>query len=228
MPDTNATTQSPLGADLSRSPLGHKLMFVILAMLSFCLFTPTVMLPKLRDYGQLMVEEQKLKRRVAELNDEVRHRAELTEAFARDAIVNERLAVLDLGYRKPNEEVFAVTPEEPTPTELPPMNASAPRSALLITDEWPMWAKDCEAWADERGIIDLFLDRNLHAVFLLMSGGLLVAAFVLFAPRIRRRQAVSQVGPARTPPPAPMSHVVRCDAGDGRNPGDTSPGLWVG
>src|SRR5947209_1513693 len=116
--------------EFPRAPLGHKLMFILLSVLAFGLFAPAVMLPKLRDYGQLLVEEQKLKRRVSELNDEVRHRAELAEAFARDAIVNERLAVLDLGYRKPNEEVFAVMPGEPLLPEPIPADTSTPRSAL--------------------------------------------------------------------------------------------------
>lgn len=168
------------------SPLGHKLMFLLLSILSICLFVPSVMLPKLRQYGELLQEEQKLKTRVAELNDESRRRAELAEAFARDAVVNERLAVLDLSYRKPNEEVFAVVSDDPDEIELPHSEAKPLRSALLLPDDWPAWAIDTELWADERGLIDLFLDATMRPIFLLMSGGLLVAAFVLFAPRIRR------------------------------------------
>jgi hypothetical protein len=196
---------SPEMIEPPRAPLGHKLMFIILSLLAFCLFAPAVMLPKLRDYGQLLVEEQKLKRKVAELNDEVRHRAELAEAFARDAIVNERLAVLDLGYRKPNEEVFAVMPGEPLLPEPMPADTSTPRSALLLPDDWPTWAQDAEIWANDRGIVDLFLDPNLHAIFLLMSGGLIVAAFVLFAPRVRRNGRMELGARPCTVHPAAMS-----------------------
>jgi hypothetical protein len=191
-----------------RSPLGHKLMFVLLSLLSFALFTPTVMLPKLRQYGELLQEEAKLKQRVTELNDEVRHRAELAEAFARDAIVNERLAVLDLGYRKPNEEVYAVLSDDPIPLpETPPSEQKPPRSALLLPDDWPAWAARAEVWAEQRGLIDLFLDEGLRPVFLFMSGGLLVAAFVLFAPRIRR-PAVRRAPNITLVSQSPVRHVA--------------------
>jgi hypothetical protein len=176
--------QSQFQADLPRSPLGHKLMFLLLSLLAFCLFTPTVMLPKLRQYGELLREEQKIKDRVAELGDEARRRAELTEAFARDTIVNERLAVLDLSYRKPNEEVYAVLTDESIEPVLRPADPRPPRSALLLPDNWPRWTTRAETWADNRGLIDLFLDPTVRPVFLLMSGGLLISAFVLFAPRI--------------------------------------------
>jgi len=185
------------GAQLPRSPLGHKLMFVSLSLLAFCLFTATVMLPKLRLYGELLQEEQKISARVAELNDEARRRAELAEAFARDIIVNERLAVLDLSYRKPNEEVYAVVSEETAEPEPARTEPQTQRSALLLPDDWPSWATRAEAWADDRRLIDLFLDPALRPVFLLMSGGLLIAAFVLFAPRVRRASRLSAAPAAR-------------------------------
>lgn len=191
MAQPDMTSSTPTAAETPRSPFGHRLMFVVLALLSFSLFAPAVLLPRIRSYGELLVEEQKLKQKVAELNDEARRRAELEEAFTRDAVVNERLAVLDLGYRKPNEEVFSVISDESISQSLvPPMEPHTPRSALLIPDEWPAWTIRAERWAQERGIIELFLDESLRPVFLLMSCGLLVAAFVLFAPRIRRPQLI--------------------------------------
>jgi hypothetical protein len=191
MPDLDQTFQPPAPTDFPRSPAGHRFMFVVLAVLSFALFAPAVLLPRIRSYGELLVEEQRLKQCVAELNDEARRRAELEEAFSHDAIVNERLAVLDLGYRKPNEEVFTVISDESiSASQVPPMEVRSTRSALLIPDDWPAWVLKAERWAQQRGIIDLFLDESLRPIFLLMSGGLLVAAFVLFAPRIRRPRAI--------------------------------------
>ncbi|MEK6644814.1 MAG: hypothetical protein AABZ08_13000 [Planctomycetota bacterium] len=186
MQDSDETFQPSVPADPPCSPAGHRFMFVVLAILSFALFAPAVLLPRIRSFGELLVEEQKLKQRIAELNDEARRRAELEEAFSHDAIVNERLAVLDLGYHKPNEEVFSVIHDESiSASQVPPMDVHPPRSALLIPDDWPTWTLNAERWAQQRGIVDLFLDESLRPVFLLMSGGLLVAAFVLFAPRIR-------------------------------------------
>ena len=162
-------------------------MFLGLLGLSFVVFAPTVLLPILRDYCDLLAEEEQLKKDVAALEREISRREELMYAFQNDAVVNERLAVLDLHYKRPNEVIMPVigeasilpaASEEPAP---PPVV----RSALRLPANWPDWALTTEDWADRKGLISLFLDPSLRPVFLLMSGGLTIAAFVLFAPRIR-------------------------------------------
>ena len=172
------------------SPLGHRLMFVMLACLAYCLFAPTVLLPILKEHCELLAEEVRLKDRVAKLQGEVAHREELAYAFAHDSVINERLAVLDLRYRKPDEVVISVlagnipkpeTPKAPSP--------KPPSSAINLPDDWPGWSLKAESWSARYGLIDLFLDPMLRPVFLLMSAGLTIAAFVLFAPRVRKRPA---------------------------------------
>lgn len=168
------------------SPPGHRLMFFALSSIAFLLFAPTIVLPLLQQHGQLMGEEAHLRQRVVELQDEVRRRAELEEAFQRDAVVNERLAVLDLGYRRPNEEVMTVLNEERVIAE---QAASAGLGAvtdgpILLPAEWPAWIHQTIRWGQRRGLVDVFLDPDLRAVLLLMSAGLVVASFVLFAPRV--------------------------------------------
>lgn len=165
------------------SPLGHRIMFALLALLAFALFAPTVVLPMIREYGAVRAEEAVLVHRCAALQDEIDHRARLIEAFAADPAVNEKLAMLDLQYRKPGEEILPVLPRvyEPAP---PPKYVPPPaRSELLTPDDWPDWAIRAELWAQQRQLIELFLDDDLRPIFLLMSAGLLIAAFALFAPR---------------------------------------------
>jgi len=56
------------------------------------------------------------------------------------------------------------------------------RSALHIPADWPGGVHRVEQWAGRHGLIDLFLDRSLRPALLFMSGGLIIAAFVLFSP----------------------------------------------
>ena len=209
MARTPEQIEADFAAAAPHSPLGHRLMFVLLVLLAFALFAPAVLLPKLRQYGELLQEEQTIRRRVAQLNDEVRQRAELADSFANDTVVNERLAVLDLGYRKPNEEVFSVTADDPiVGSELPPADTKPPRSALLLPEDCPPWAIDLEKWGNQKGVIDLFLDPGLRPVFLLMSGGLLVAAFVLFAPRVCRPTPPVIATPRAPAPSSTIGHIA--------------------
>lgn len=164
-------------------------MFVLLATLAFGLFAPTVLLPILKEHCNLLAEEVELKKHVAELKDEVAHQDELAYAFAHDTVINERLAVLDLRYRKPDEVILPVLAAgfaKPEPKKAPPLKPA--RSALNLPDDWPAWSLQAETWSARYGIIDLFLDPMLRPVFLLMSAGLTIAAFVLFAPRVRTKR----------------------------------------
>lgn len=170
------------------SPLGHRLMFFSLTMLAFLVFAPTVLLPIVRDYGELLAEEARLQDRLAEIEQELLRREELAYAFENDAVINERLAVLDLRYKRPDEVIVPILSAGPILTDDAFRRTDTPqRSTLNLPDDWPVWALAAESWADDHGLIALFIDPSLRPVFLLMGGGLLISAFVLFAPRVRHR-----------------------------------------
>ena len=171
------------GGDLPRSPLGHKILFFVLACLAFSLFAPAIVLPVLRDYGDLVAEERSLAERVAELEGELRHRGDLAKAFAHDVVINERLAILDLHYTRPGEVVLPVLPANYTAAAPRPAEALPPERTLTLPPHWPQWAGAAQQWADEKGLVGVFLDPTLRPILLLMSAGLAIAAFVLFAPR---------------------------------------------
>lgn len=194
------TTLNPAATKTPRSPMEHRVMFVLFVLLSFALFAPVVMLPIVRDHCELLVEEGKLRERNALLQHELDRRIALRDAFENDAVVNERLAMLDLHYRKPGEDVLTILPnhfqadpvvvESTTPTF---------QSVLRIPADWPEPVRKTEAWAQQYGLIDLFLNPDVRPAFLLMAGGLLVAAFVLFAPRLPRRR-IDRSQPRVLPP----------------------------
>ena len=162
-------------------------MFVLFVILSVALFAPVVMLPIIRDHCALLVEETRLRDRNAQLSAELNRRIAMRDAFEHDVVVNERLAMLDLHYRKPGEDVLTILPNH---FQADSGVRSAPQpvfqSVLMIPAEWPKPVRRAEAWAQRYGLIDLFLNPDVRPALLLMSGGLLVAAFVLFAPRIPR------------------------------------------
>jgi hypothetical protein len=162
-------------------------MFVVLMLLAFALYAPATLLPVLRGHCALLAEEARLTKTVAQLEEEIRRRDELAKAFAQDAVINERLAVLDLRYTKPDEEVLPVLPSDSLPAAPPSPQTPPARSALGLPDDWPPWSLAAEKWANGYGLIDLFLDPYLRVVAYLMSAGLVIAAFVVFAPRRRRR-----------------------------------------
>jgi len=172
-------------------------MFLMLALLSFAVYAPTVLLPIIREHCELLAEEARLSAAVTALKDEVDRRTELLDAFKHDAEVNERLAQIDLHYRRLNEETLAVTPVHtfPAPKE-EPVIPEDPAGSLMLPSDWPPWALAAERWGDERGLTHLFLDPRLRVVLLLMAGGLLVAAFVLFAPAVRPTPARTRHSPA--------------------------------
>ena len=183
---------------LPRSSFEHRLMFVVFVLLSFVLFVPIILLPIVRDQGALLEEEGRLRERNRLLQAELDRRVALRDAFESDAVVNERLAMLDLHYRKPGEAVLAVLPKHYQAAPPPPEHVPVYQSVLKIPETWPEPVRRAEAWAERYGLIELYLHPDVRPVLMLMSGGLIVAAFVLFAPRLPR----SPVNRTRFVPPA--------------------------
>ncbi len=162
-------------------------MFIALTCLAMGIFAPTILLPVLREHCELLAEEARLARCVDELEQEVRRRTDLAEAFANDAVINERLAILELHYRRPGEVVLPVLPRSAIRSQPLPVEEPITSTSMKLPDTWPGWAHEAERWAGERGLIKLFLDPTVRPVCFLMSGGLIIAAFVLFAPKTQRR-----------------------------------------
>jgi len=183
----DAESRQYASVPVPRSPLGHRVMFLLLALLSFAVYAPTVVLPIIREHCELLAEEARLGMAVQTLRDEVARRDEMLDAFKHDSEVIERLAQIDLRYQRPNEETVSVTPTRtfPSPESMAASLPQEPSGSLLLPNDWPAWALAAERWGDDRGVTRLFIDARLRVVLLMMAGGLLVAAFVLFAPMAR-------------------------------------------
>lgn len=180
--------QECLTDELPRSPFEHRVIFVVLVILGFVLFAPTLLLPLLQEHCDLLAEEARIEQRIEDLRNEITRRDVLITAFTRDKVIVERLARLDLRFRKPGEVVVPILPE-PTEPEFGSEAAAVSTDHILdLPEEWPTWAHRARQWADQRGLLAVFLNANVRPVFYLMSAGLVIAAFVLFAPRVRAAQ----------------------------------------
>ncbi len=177
--------------ELPRSPFEHRVIFVVLVFLGFVLFAPTLLLPLLQEHCDLLAEEARIEQRIEDLRNEITRRDVLITAFTRDKVIVERLARLDLRFRKPGEVVVPILPELTEPEFGREEAAAATASAdhiLKLPEKWPAWTHRARQWADQRGLLAVFLNANVRPVFYLMSAGLVIAAFVLFAPRVRAAQ----------------------------------------
>ena len=137
MPDERNYHPGPTDHDPGDSPTGHRIMFVVLASLAFGMFAPTILLPILSEHRQLLAEEARLTQHTADLRREIARQEALLEAFASDLTINERLAVLDLNYQNPNEEVLPVLPKAFVAATPRPVSSPARQRALLIPAHWP-------------------------------------------------------------------------------------------
>lgn len=187
------------------SPMGHRMLFVAFTLMAFFLFASSIVLPLIRQYGRTLEEESRLIAINAELDREIERREKLLDAFASDVTINERLAVLDLRYENPEEQILTVMPETPIAPDSSAAASTPFQSELRIPATWPRRVRSTEAWAQRYGLIDLFLDPTMQPVFLFMSGGLLIAAFVLFAPR-RGQKPPGDRPAAHNPPDAMAFH----------------------
>lgn len=205
------------------SPWGHRIMFVLLVLMAFALYGPAVLLQVLAENAAVLAEERRLSELVGAQQRQVDTIRELIDAFQHDPIVNERLALMDLKYQRPGEEIVpvALEGEPPFPTSGPAAHVDAADLALVPSD-WPRWSRDAESWARQNHLTRLYISPTVRIVLLLMAGGLLVAAFVLYPPRPSSPRALRTIRP---PVHRDLSHTVGRlrDQSDpaSRAPGDT-------
>ncbi|MEE8170357.1 MAG: septum formation initiator family protein [Phycisphaerae bacterium] len=169
---------------------GQHVLFTIFVTTSFAVFGAALLLPLLRDYARVRNEERAMLAEVDRLDQQRADLMDLASAIRDDPATMERLARQELGYTRPKEQIVRVKATAPTaPADAAPRSAMPPAKAeSIVPRDWPGWAHHAEQWAVGRGWTNAFLDSRRRSAWLLLSGGLLVSAFVVFAPR-RRAQA---------------------------------------
>lgn len=154
---------------------GSGFMFWILAGLAALVFAPCVLLPVWRDYQALRYAEQVERARLEQSRGELQRQQRRLEALQTDPAVIARVARRELRYRDPFEIAIPVSvqpdaPERPTPLVLDPV--VPPAAVTRVVAQLP------EADYDR-----LFCTGPTRTLLMCLSGGLLISAFVLYAPR---------------------------------------------
>src|ERR1041384_6161158 len=157
-------SEAPPVQSTAKITFGQRLLFLSFILTAFILFAATVLLPMLRDYGELLGEERLLREQVTRLEEKKDQLAHLAANITDDQRTAEQLARIELGYQRPGETIM-------------PVELSVQRSAVsgqpdwaieqhaLVPEHWPPWAHRAEAWAGQRGLIGPFLDRQLQPIW---------------------------------------------------------------
>ena len=167
-------------------------MYWLLLALALAGFLPCVLLPPWRDYQAVALAAQLEERQAAAVRESLQQRRRAIEAIRTDPAVAARLAQRELAYVRlgetqvevPGVEVAAV-PVSYEPEPVTPVQPPAAVAGMLGR----LPRADYDA---------LFCEEPARTTLTALSGGVLVAAFVLCPPRTRRPQTE-----ARSPPPVP-------------------------
>ncbi len=159
---------------------GHIIMFWMLMTLAVLVFTPCVLVPIWLETKELHQAEQQMAALVESLERQVETNERHADALAEDPLVNQRLVREQLNVVREGEEVLRWTPEElaamkttPSPVNVDPAPARPP---------WPSWVSRGTAWLPNWPWEKLFAESPQRPMLMIMAGGLLLAAFVLYSP----------------------------------------------
>lgn len=179
----------------SSPPAAHAIMFWVLAVMAFALFAPAVLLPLWEESREIHAHEQKMALAVAQLEAQRDRNAARIEALKEDPLVIERIARRELNYKPEGEQVAQYSSRE-----LAAVKVRVPRELATTQPASPLpaaWVTRVQAWMPAWPYHKLFVEMPNRMLMLLMSGGLLVTAFVLYGPRSRSARRVAAAAGAR-------------------------------
>lgn len=161
----------------------HAIMFWVLASMAFALFAPSVLLPLWEESLEIRAYEQKMASEVAQLREQRDRNAARIEALKEDPLVIERIARRELNYRPENEQITQWSSHELSslPVRVPPDLIEKETPGLLPA----AWVNRVQAWLPAWPYRKLFVEMPNRMLMLMMAGGLLVTAFVLYGPNDR-------------------------------------------
>jgi len=171
-------TKVPVDASASAA---HPIMFWVLTALALAIFIPCTVVPIGVESDRLRLQEQRLKRENAVLQARYERSRDRAEALASDPLVNERIARRELNYRPEGEDMIQWASDELVSAR-PEMETLSGQESSTVADVAPLWQKKVTAWLPAWPYRDLFASEPRRTILLLMAGGMLLAAFVLYAP----------------------------------------------
>ena len=180
----------PQSDDARAGTATHVIMFWLLTSMALAVFTPCVLVPIWARTQAIRAYEDSLTVVVDDLERTIERNDKRIQALLGDPLVNERIVRRELNYQPEGESIIRWAPEAlaSVPSRLPdqpaeqptPASPAAAASRLGSLQRWlPNWP-----WSR------LFAESPSRPLLLLMAGGLLATAFVLYGPRPARTEAV--------------------------------------
>jgi hypothetical protein len=169
------------GGTLSGSDAGsHIVMFWVLVVMAALVFTPCVLIPVWLETEDLIEAERRAADGVEAMEKHIGEQDRLIEALTSDPLAVERLARRDLRYRKRDEEAVPVDERFAFDVPLPTESEAESFGEGEAPQELPVAVTLARRWLPDLPWVELFGRPPNRTIFLMMAGGLLVAAFVLF------------------------------------------------
>jgi len=156
-------------------------MFWVLTGLALLIFAPCVLVPLWAEKEQLHTYERSLAIWVAQLEAETARNQSRVEAVMRDPLVNERLLRRETNYRPEGERVVQWSPDE-LAAAWPEVTISVTQPAAIQDENSSRCVAFLSRWLPDWPYQDLFARSPQRSLLLAMAGGLLLAAFLLYAP----------------------------------------------
>jgi len=123
---------------------------------------------------------------VNDLEVQVKRNEKRAEALLADPLVNHRIIRRELNYRSENEEVFQWPVAEVYLLQNEPVTVS-PKTNVSSGDSFPAWLLELRRWLPNWPWERLFVKPSNRLLLLMLSGGLIVTAFVLYGPKPSRQ-----------------------------------------
>jgi hypothetical protein len=171
------------------SAAAHPIMFWVLTGLALAIFVPCTLVPVFLEGEQLCAYARTLEDQIGLLESRYERNHANAEALASDPLVNERIARRELNYRPEGERTIRWSAQD-----LASVRAVIPDSVALPVHPSAMvapmptragWVGSLHAWLPAWPYRDLFASEPQRTILLLMAGGLLLAAFLLYDPSPR-------------------------------------------
>jgi hypothetical protein len=175
------STTRPAEESADRPERADRWVFWLLFTLAAVAFAPCVIVPVWLDYGETRQAEQRQLDEVRRAQAEVDRQRRLAEALRSDPAVIARAAQRELEYTIPGQLQVDVAPDRASPQD------EAVDPAESAAADPPIPPLPIARYLPKLNYRAVFCDPQTRLLIALMSGGLLVTAFVLFPPRRRPR-----------------------------------------
>ncbi len=171
----------PMNSETPRpvAPAAHAIMFWWLTFLAMAVFAPCVLVPIWGKTEDIIEHERSAAALVADLQAQADRNEAQIRALLGDPLVNQRIVRRELNYRPEGEEVVHWPAAELTPLDIvlpePPLAADLERP-----NHRPAWVTSLIRWLPPWPWRGLFAESPSRPVMLMMAGGLLATAFLLY------------------------------------------------